>query len=239
MKIKVNLHFHTKDDIEDKEKAAMVADYDLFQGLDEAKKLGFDAIAVTCHDFVTDDPKYYEYAERLGINLIRGVEKTIEEKHVVILNADKSAEKIKTFNDLRAYRKEHAESFLLAPHPFFNGGVSLGSKLKEHADLFDAIEYSWFHFKFLNLNGEACLFAGKRGLPLLATSDTHYFEQLNTGYLIAEAHDNSFASIRDAIRAGKFQNISPDVKFWNTGTWRIICKTLESFLKGRGKKSLS
>jgi predicted metal-dependent phosphoesterase TrpH len=239
MKIKVNLHFHTKDDIEDKGKAAMVADYDLFQGLDEAKKLGFDAIAVTCHDFVTDDRKYYEYAERLGINLIQGVEKTVEEKHVIILNADKSAETIETFNDLWAYRKEHPESFLLAPHPFFNGGVSLGSKLKEHADLFDAIEYSWFHFKFLNLNGEACLFAEKWDLPLLATSDTHYLKQLNAGYLIADAYDNSFASIKNAIHAGKFQNISPDVKFWSAETWRIIHKTLESFLKGRGEKSSS
>ncbi len=237
MKIKANLHFHTKDDIEDKEKAAMVADYDLFQGLDEAKRLGFDALAVTCHDFVTNDQKYYEYAKQLGINLIRGIEKTVEKKHVVILNADKSAEKISTFNDLRAYRKEHPESFFLAPHPFFNGGVSLGPKLKEHADLFDAIEYSWFHFKLLNLNGEACLFAKKRGLPLIATSDTHDLAMLATSYAVVDAEDSSTASVLEALRAGRFINVSPPARFWSTYIWGIIGETaLGLFQSKRSQK---
>ncbi len=237
MEIKTNLHFHTKDDREEDGESTTEVHYDLFQGLDEAKKLGFNALAVTCHNFVTDDESYYKYAEKLGITLIRGIEKTVGGKHVVILNVDKSAEHIKTFSDLRGYRTSHPESFFLAPHPFFDGGYSLGKKLKTYAELFDAIEYSWFHFKFLDLNAEAYFFAKEHGLPLVATSDTHDLANLGLSYAILDVRDNSFAAIVEALKTGKIRNVSPDTAFWNKRTWRIILQTMGGLLKGRKKNS--
>ncbi len=234
MEFKANLHFHTKDDIEDKADSVTVADYDLIQGLDKAKELGFNVLAVTCHNFVTNDEKYYDYAENLGINLIPGIEKTVENKHVVILNADKSAEKMGNFSDLKNYKTRHPESFIMAPHPFFDGGYSLGSKLKEHVELFDAVEYSWFHFKFLNLNNKAVAFAKKHGLPVIATSDTHDLKKLDMSYCFIDAKDNSFESLVEAVNAGKIRNVSRDAKFWSVDTWKIVLDTaLDLFRKNK------
>lgn len=233
MKIKANLHFHTKDDVEDKEKAAMVADYDLFRGLDEAKRLGFDILAVTCHDFVADDPKYYEYARKLGINLISGVEKRVEGKDVLILNAVKAAERVETFDDLKKYRADHPESFIMAPHPFFDGGYSLGKKLVKYIDLFDAIECSWFHFKFIDLNIKACDVARRHRLPFIATSDAHDLAMLGTSYTVVDAENSSTASVLEALRAGRFMNVSPAARFWSTYVWGIIGKTALGLLKSK------
>ncbi len=225
MKIKTNLHFHTKDDVEDKERAALVAKHSLFEGLRKAKELGFDALAVTCHNFVTDDEKYHEYAKSLGINLIQGIEKSVEGKDVIMLNVDKSAENVETFSDLKKYKEAHPEVLIIAPHPFFGGGVSLGRKLKEHVELFDAVEYSWFHFKFLNLNKEAGHFALTHNLPIVATSDTHDLDWLDGSYSILEADDSSFPSIAKAVKEGKIKIISPPARLTDEYVMRILLKT--------------
>lgn len=235
MEIKANFHFHTRDDIEDKRRAAMVADHDLFQGLDEAKKLGFGALAVTCHNFVTDDPNYYDYAKQLGITLVSGVEKTVGGRDVLILNARKEAEAIETFDDLRTYRQSHPESFVMAPHPFFDGDYSLGRKLVEHIDLFDAVEYSWFHFKLIDLNRKGAAVAREHRLPFIATSDTHDLRMLGTSYAIIDAADRSVEAILEAAKAGKIANTSPDAKFWSGYVLGIIFKTIRNhFRKPRG-----
>lgn len=231
MKIKTNLHFHTKDDIEDKKGASLVADHDLSEGLKKAKELGFQVLAVTCHNFVTDDEKYYKEANELGITLIRGIEKSVEKRDVLILNADKSAEKIETFQDLKRYKSGHPESFIIAPHPFFDAKHSLGEKLEENADIFDAVEYSWFHFKFLNFNKKAEYFSKKHNIPVIATSDTHHLHKLNGSYAFLEAENNSLESVFKAIRENKIENFSPPTKFWSGYTWRIIGKTFLNILK--------
>ncbi len=238
MKLKVNLHFHTQDDIEDRGISTMVADYDLFQGIDKAKELGFDVLAVTCHDFVTDNPGYYDYARELGINLIRGVEKRVEGKDVLILNAAKTAEEIRTFDDLKSYRETNPESLIMAPHPFFDGGYSLGRKLVKHIDLFDAIECSWFHFKLLDLNAKACDIAQRHHLPFIATSDAHDLSMLGQSYAFVDARDNSTEAVLAAIRTGNVLNVSPPARFWSKYVWSIIGKTMLGVLKrGRRQKN--
>jgi len=219
--MKVNLHFHTKEDKEDNGKKSIVS-YDLFEGLDKAKECGFKILAVTCHNFVVTEKKYYDYAQKIGILLIPGIEKTIEKKHVLIINAEKSAENIKTFKDLQNYKKNYSECLIIAPHPFFIIGKSLGKKLIENINLFDAVEYSWFHFKKLNLNKKAEKIAQKFNLPLIATSDTHSLNNLPKSYCTLKINDISWKGVKDAILSKNFKNFSPPQPFFSFETWNWL-----------------
>jgi len=119
MQLKMNLHFHTADDPMD------IIDYSLNEGIDTASSLNFEVIALTCHHEVKWTREYSEYAKYKNILLIPGVEIDIKEtksekgKHLVILNCDKEAEKIKNFDDLKKYKELHPEIFVLFVTPWF------------------------------------------------------------------------------------------------------------------------
>jgi len=239
MQVKANFHFHTKDDRNDKNnKIKGDIDYDLFDGILAAEKCEIKVLAVTCHNFVVTEKKYYEYAEKLGILLIPGIEKTIEKKHIVLLNVDKKAEEINTFKELEEYKKSNPNLLVLAPHPFFSLGYSLGKKLVQNIKLFDAIEYSWFHFKRFNLNKKAKKIAKKYNLPIIATSDTHNLNLLPKSYCILNLENLSWKSVKKAILDKNFENISPPQPFfsWDTWNWLPIIKKLQKiFNKKSGK----
>ena len=78
--LKVDLHLHTKDDPAD------VIAHDAHQLIDRAAELGFDALSVTLHDRDVPDPHMVGYARDRGIALIPGVERTIEGRHVLLIN---------------------------------------------------------------------------------------------------------------------------------------------------------
>jgi hypothetical protein len=208
MLLKANLHFHSSDDPED------AIRHTFFEGVDEAARLGFEILALTCHNLFIDKPEYLKYAEKNNILLIPGIERTIEKKHVVILNASKEAEEIKNFQELADYKKRRPDCFVLAPHPYFYGGFSLKEKLEEHRGLFDAVEYSWFYTKLFNRNlrGEAA--AKKLNLPFVATSDTHLLKFLDTSYVIIEAEEKTIPAVFKALRAKRFTNVSAPRKFF-------------------------
>lgn len=209
MKLKANLHFHTKDDPQD------VVDYSFQKGIDEASRLGFEVVALTCHNRFIDLPEYAEYAARNNILLISGVERDIERRHVVILNADKNIEKVNTFEELAAYKKERSDAFILAPHPYFLTPYCLGKKLEEHIGIFDAIEHSWFYSEKFNRNLKAEAIAKKYKLPYLANSDTHELKTLNKAYAVIETREKTATAIFEAIRLEKFENFSEPSKFWS------------------------
>ena len=209
MKLKANLHFHSKDDPHD------VIDYSFQEGIDEAARLGFEVIALTCHNRFIDLPEYAAHAAKNNILFIPGIEKNIERRHVVILNADKDIEKIDTFAGLAAYKKSRPAAFVLAPHPYFPTPYWLGEKLEEHIGIFDAIEHSWFYSKRVNLNSKAETLAKKRNLPYLATSDTHELKILTKAYAVIDAEEKTAAAVFEAIRLKNFENFSEPSKFWS------------------------
>jgi predicted metal-dependent phosphoesterase TrpH len=239
MKVKANLHLHTKDDKDIKRGYVknIIANYSLFEALDKAKENDIKVLAVTCHDFVVDDKKYYDYAKNLGIFLIPGIEKTIENCHILILNTRKEAEKLKTFKDLIEYKAKHPEIFFIAPHPFFFH-QSLGNKLYKYINIFDAIEWSWFYFKFFNLNKKAKKIAEKFNLPLIATSDTHNLNLLDKNYIILDIEENtkieelSFYKIKELLIKRKYENYTQPAKLisWDTWNWIPFIKKIQKFL---------
>lgn len=202
MHLKTNLHLHTAEDPEDR------IPYTAYKAIDYAAVRDFNVLALTLHDRVGATSELHAYAQARGILLISGIEKTIEGAHVLILNAAKSAEQIKTLSDLAAYRAAHPECFVIAPHPYYYGNISLKEKLDEHHALFDAIEQSWFYKGVLNRNLPAQQAAQQYSLPFIATSDTHVLRRLDYSYAVIEAAQKTPEAIFSAIKGGSFVNIS-------------------------------
>ena len=92
--LKVELHTHTADDPVDR------IPHTTFELIDRAVALGYDALAVTLHERQLDLRHLAPYAADRGLLLIPGVERTIEGKHVLLLNFKAGAEEVRTFSDL-------------------------------------------------------------------------------------------------------------------------------------------
>ncbi len=191
--LKVDLHLHTSEDPAD------VISHDACQLIDRAVELGFNALAITLHDRVLADARVSGYARDRGIVLVPGVERTIEGRHVLLLNFPIGTEHVRTFRDLAALRSR-ANGIVIAAHPFFPNGNSLRSRLVDYPDLFDAVEWSYFWTRGLNFNTKAARWAGERGKPLVASSDLHDIRQLGRtcSFVFAEPDPDAIcAAIRD------------------------------------------
>lgn len=195
-RLKADFHTHTADDIVDDipHSAEML--------IDDAAAKGFDVLAITCHKIRAYDDYLAQYAGQKGIVLIPSIEAEIEGRHVLIINADEEQARATTFDQLRKLGKRDA--VLIAPHPYFPAGASLMSKLREHIDLFDAIEYSCFYLPGFNLNWPAVRIAREFKLPMVGTSDTHLLPLIDTTFTWVDAEPRTDAII-EALRAGRVE----------------------------------
>ncbi|MBU1179087.1 PHP domain-containing protein [Patescibacteria group bacterium] len=200
MIIKTNFHLHTADDPKDK------IPHTIYEAVDKAKEKGYGALAITCHEKVVFKKEYIEYAKQKGILLIPGIEAKIKKKHVVILGCNEEAEKIKTFQELKNYKKNNPQIFILAPHPFVWSRKSLGKKLIKNIALFDAIELTIFSNKIFDFNKKAMAVSTKYNKPLIATSDTHQLKDANRGYALINANEKTPRAIFEAIKKRQFEN---------------------------------
>ena len=207
--VKADLHLHTAEDPLDE------IDYTATELLDFAHAQGFRILAVTLHDKVFDDPAVFARAEAMGILLIPAAELRIEGADAVILNLTvEEAARIKSFDDLRRLRAQRGESlFVLAPHPYYRLGGSIGARIEGYLDCFDAIEFCHFHVPLLDPNAPAARLAKRSGKPLLATSDAHQRRFFGQNYSLL-ALDKSCAlptvdAVFAAIRADRIQRVSP------------------------------
>jgi predicted metal-dependent phosphoesterase TrpH len=193
--LKVDLHLHSSEDPAD------VIDHDARQLIDKAAELGFDALALTLHDCDFRDPSLTAYARERDIVLIPGVERTIEGSHVLLLNFPDRTDHVRTFEDLAALRRT-GNGLVIAAHPYFPDASCLRGRLDRYADLFDAVEWSYFWTRGANFNAKAARFASTRQKPLVASSDLHDLRQLGRTYSLVFA-DRDPDSICSAIREGR------------------------------------
>jgi predicted metal-dependent phosphoesterase TrpH len=209
MKLKTNLHFHTKDDPDHK------IEYSFRKAIDYSASVGFSVLALTCHNYFAWTKSYAEYAKEKGVLLIPGIEIGIqrgviskEGYHLLILGCHKDVENIQTFNDVRKYKKRYPEAFVIAPHPFFPGSFSLKKELEKNIDIIDAIEESWFYSKWFNKNKKAKKIADKYKLPYISTSDTHFLNFINEHFATLHTKEQNQKAVFEAIRKKKFKNTS-------------------------------
>jgi predicted metal-dependent phosphoesterase TrpH len=204
--VKADLHVHSAEDPLDE------IHHDAAGLLHRAKRLGFDVIAITLHDHVLLRPELSALAEELGILLIPAGEIRIEGADVVILNiTPEESAGLKTFADLRELRRRRGDTMLtIAPHVFYVIGGSIGRRVVEHIDCFDAIEYCHFHTTGMNLNHAAVALARKHARPLVATSDAHRLRFFGDNYSLAEVPERfGIADVFAAIRADRLRLFSP------------------------------
>jgi predicted metal-dependent phosphoesterase TrpH len=192
--IKVDLHIHTADDPMDR------ISYTSKELIDRAAALGYRALAITLHERQLDIRPLTGYAAERGIVLIPGIERTVEGRHVLLLNFESGTEEVQTFEDL-ARLKRRLSGLVVAPHPFFPHRCCLGSELDRHADLFDAVEWNAMFTATLNFNRRAQRWAARHGKPLVGNGDVHRLPQLGSTYSLVDAEPDA-ASICAAIAAG-------------------------------------
>jgi hypothetical protein len=193
--LKVELHSHTSDDPVDR------IPYSTPELIDRAAALGYDALAVTLHDRQLDVAPLAAYAAGRGLVLIPGIERTIEGRHVLLLNFSRAVEDVCSFDDLARLRRREG-GLVVAPHPFFPAAHSLFGRLTRHADLFDAVEYNAMYTAELNFNLPAIRWARAHGKPMVGNGDVHRFIQLGTTWSLVDAEPDA-AAICHAIREGR------------------------------------
>jgi predicted metal-dependent phosphoesterase TrpH len=173
--------------------------HDSYTLIDRAVELGFGVIAITLHDRQLADGRVFDYARERGVTVLRGVERTIERRHVLLLNFAHGTDDVRTFADLKRL-KSRSNGLVVAPHPFFPDTSCLRSKMDVHADLFDAVEWSYFWTRGLNFNAKAARWASAHGKPLIGNSDLHDLRQLGRtfSFIWSEPHPDAVcAAIRD------------------------------------------
>ena len=98
---------------------------------------------------------------------IPGIETTIQNRHVLILNPPGNRT-YPSFSSLAALNRP--DCLVIAPHPYFPGLHSLNGYQQANLKLFHALEYSHFYSSHLNFNQRVLELARSSGLPLLGNS---------------------------------------------------------------------
>lgn len=203
--LKVELHTHTSDDPLDR------IPYSSTDLIDRAAALGYDAVAITLHDRQLNLEPLEPYARERGIVLIPGIERTIEGRHVLLLNFRDGADDVRSFADLAAL-KRRARGLVVAPHPFFPSPSCLWTRLEQHADLFDAVEYNAMFTASMNFNRIGEWWARRRGKPMVGNGDVHRLCQLDATYSLVDAAPDADA-ICEAVAQGRVTVVARPLKW--------------------------
>jgi len=225
--LKCQFHIHVSGDPEHH------VPYDSKKLINEAKKLGYDVLAFTCHRKVVFNLHDQKYAKKKGILLISGIEFEINRKHILGINIDKDIENVKSFEDLKEYRNSHPDCLIIAAHPYFPGKGCLKNDLVKNIDLFDGIEHSFCYTKTKNYNKPAIEIAKKFNKPLIATADCHILEQLNLSYSLVDAKKD-IKSIINAIKKNKITPVNSPISYFKI--FKLISLMLLSTIKKDRKR---
>lgn len=202
---RASLHNHTNSDPQD---PIRYSDKEL---IDHAAKEGFKILAITCHNKWIGSKELIDYAEKKGVLLIPGVEKTIQRRHISILNCTEEAEKIHTFKALKEYKQKHPDCFIIANHPYFPGFNMFKDMLKRHVDCLDAVEFSWWYSKWLDFNKRGKKLSQKHTLPFIGTSDTHHIKWFGITHCEINTEKLEAKEIIKALHEHKFRNTTEPI----------------------------
>ena len=195
MPIKIELHAHTSDDPIDR------IPHTTRELIDHAAALEYGALAITLHDRQLDVTSHLEYARERGIILLPGIERTVERRHVLLINFPPDAEQVQTFDEVAAL-KARCRGLVVAPHPFYPVPSAMGPVLDQHAALVDAVEWNAMYTRTVDFNRAAARWATKHAKPLVGNTDLHLLSQMGTTWSVVEAEPDADA-ICEAIRCGR------------------------------------
>ena len=195
--LKVELHAHTAHDRTDR-----VA-HSTRELVEHAMGLGYHALAVTLHDLQRDITGDAAWARERRFVLLRGVERTVEGKHVLLINFPaQGTAAVRRLEDIPRLKAAHPHGLVVVPHAFYPIGSAMGTRLDAHAAWVDAIEINAMYTRYVNFNGRAVEWARAHRKPLVGNTDLHMLEQMGTTYTLVDASPDADA-ICDAIRQGR------------------------------------
>jgi predicted metal-dependent phosphoesterase TrpH len=195
--VKVELHAHTDQDPADR------IGHTTNQLIDHAASLGYGAMAITLHDRYFDPTRYAAYARERGVVLLAGVERTLDRRHVLLINFPKESAEVRSFADIAAL-KRRSNGLVVAPHPFYPLASALGSTLDRERGVIDAVEVNAMFIRGFDFNRRALAWAKTNGVPLVGNTDLHLLEQMGTTYSLVDADPDPDA-ICEAIRQGRVE----------------------------------
>ena len=215
--IRAELHAHTSDDRHDR------LPHTARDLIARAGALGYGALAITLHDSTFEPAPLAAFAREHGVRLVRGCERTIQQKHVLLLNYPADAIRaIRHLDDLAALKAAHPDGLVIAPHPFYPIPSALGRDgLEAYRPVWDAVEVNAMHVRGLDWNSQAVAWAEANGVPLVGNGDVHRLSQLGRTWsdidvdLPAGMPDaEAAAAICGAIRAGRVQVRTTPIAHW-------------------------
>jgi len=223
--IKVELHAHTSDDPGDRVPHHTPA------LLEHAARFGYGALAITLHNRWFDPAPLAERAAALGIVLMSGIEKTIDGKHLLLINVPRAADDLRSFDDVRALKARVPEALVVAPHPFYPISSALGARLDSLVDVVDAVEINAMYTRALDYNRRARAWAARHGKALVGNTDLHRLDQIGTTWSEVDAPADADA-ICAAIRAGHVVVRSEPIS-WPRALWTMARMELGGLGRGR------
>jgi predicted metal-dependent phosphoesterase TrpH len=200
---RVELHSHCQGDPMDR-----YLRHTIFEHIDQAKKVGLHAIAVTWHRKICVRPDAEAYARERGVLLIPGIEAEIGRRHLVVLNlAEGDLSPDSSWEEVRTLRRRRPDVFVIAPHPFYPHPSCLGREMDANADCLDALEWCMLHVgwlpKHINPNLRADRWAHEHAKPMVACSDAHSLNFIGRNASTVEAEALTPAALFAGMRAGR------------------------------------
>jgi predicted metal-dependent phosphoesterase TrpH len=196
--LKVELHAHTALDPVD-----YIA-HTTRQLIDRAAALEYGALAITLHNRYYDPAPDAEYARGRGLVLLRGIERTIAGRHILLVNFGPDCADVASFDDLRRLKAQQPSGLVVAPHAFYPTPTAIGADADACVDIIDAVEVNSMFLSWLDFNRQAIAWARRHGKPIVGNTDLHLLDQLGTTYTLVDA-DPEPDAICAAIRAGRVE----------------------------------
>lgn len=196
--LKVELHAHTALDPVD------YVSHSTEALIDRASALGYDALALTLHNRYTDPLEHAAHAQARRIVLIAGIEKTIQRRHLLLLNFPAACAAVASFDEVRMLKRRHPQGLVIVPHAFFPTPSAVGADADACADFIDAVEVHAMFTPWVDFNRRAIAWARAHGKPVVGNTDLHLLEQLGTTYTLVDAAPTPDA-ICAAVRAGRVE----------------------------------
>jgi predicted metal-dependent phosphoesterase TrpH len=162
-----------------------------------ATRSGLDGIALTDHDTMKGLPAARRYIkeQKLDLILIPGIEVNTLEGHLLVLGVEKPPERKKSPEE--TIEKAHELGGIAnVPHPYHPFRHAIGRIPNA-----DAVEVYNSKHLFGLANGRAKLEARRRGMSMVAGSDSHFADTVGLGVTEIEAEDVD--GVLEAIRSGR------------------------------------
>jgi predicted metal-dependent phosphoesterase TrpH len=188
--------------------------------IQEAARLGYQVLALTCHDRDVWTEGLSDYAAGHGIILIPGMEATTREgRHILVYNFQTDAENLDTLDKIHSLSRP--DTLVIAPHPYFPSPKCLGRNLEREHRIFDAVEISGFFTTGLDFNRRARTVARRYSKPLVGNSDLHQLWQLDRTFTWIQAEPEPDAIIT-AIKEGRTRVESRGLTYPEVMRWWVV-----------------